>query len=75
MASLSSVLLEQGTPSISVDIEGVGRRLIVDTGSNISILQPGISRSAVEFTHVRPYGVTGEILDIKGQQTVSLVVD
>ena len=75
MASLSSVLLEQGTPSISVDIEGVARRLILDTGSNVSILQPGISRSAVQITHVRPYGVTGEVLDIKGQMTVPFVVD
>ena len=75
MASLISVLLEQGTPSISVDIEGVSRRLIIDTGSNVSIMQPGISTSAVEATHIRPYGVTGEVLDIKGQQIVSFVVD
>ena len=58
MASLRSVLLEHVTPSISVDIEGVARRLILDTGSNVSIMQPGISGSAVEVTHIRPYGVT-----------------
>ena len=75
MASLNSVLLEQGTPSISVDIEGVERRLILDTGSNVSIMQPGISGSVVEVTHIQPYGVTGEVLKIKGQQTVSFVVD
>ena len=69
MASLNPVLLEHGTPSISVDIEGVVRRLILDTGSNVSIMQPGISGSAVEVTHIRRYRVTGEVLNITGQQT------
>ena len=75
MASLSSVLLDHGIPSISVDTEGVARRLILDTWSNVSIMQPGISGTVVQFTHVRPYAVTGEVLYIKGQQTVSFVVD
>jgi hypothetical protein len=75
MVSLSSALLEHDTPSISVNIERVARRLILDTGSNVSIMQPGISGSAVEVTHIRPCGVTGEVLNIKGQQTVSFVVD
>jgi hypothetical protein len=68
-----SVALEPGTPSISVRI-GVSRDLIVDTGSNISILQPGISKSEMMFTDSRPNGVTGETLDIKGRQTVSFVL-
>jgi hypothetical protein len=36
-----SVALKHGTPSISVRIEGEVKVMIV-TGSNISILQPGI---------------------------------
>ncbi len=36
------VLLEHGTPTISVEIEGMSRSLILDTGSNVSILQPGV---------------------------------
>jgi hypothetical protein len=68
-----SVALEPGTPSISVKI-GVVRDLIVDTGSNISILQPGISKSELNFSDSRPYGVTGETLDIKGRHTVSFVL-
>jgi len=40
----------------------------LDTGSNVSILQPGISSSDVKVTDARPYGVTGEILE--GRQTV-----
>jgi len=34
----ASVLLEQGTPTITAEIEGVQGDLILDTGSNISIL-------------------------------------
>jgi hypothetical protein len=48
--------------------------LIVDTGSNISILQPGVSKSELKVSDSRPYGVTGEILHIKERQTVSFVL-
>jgi len=69
----ASVLLEQGTPAITAEIEGVQRDLILDTGSNISILQPGVSLTDMRCTSVKPYGVTGETLEIGGQQTVSFV--
>jgi len=71
----ASILLEQGTPTITAEIEGVQRDLFLDTGSNISILQPGVSRSDMRCTSVKPYGVTGETLEIRGQQTVSFVFD
>jgi hypothetical protein len=69
-----SVQLECGTPPVSVNTEGVRRRLILDTGS-VSILQPSISRNDVEVTNVKPYGVTGETLDIRGRQSVSFGFD
>jgi hypothetical protein len=69
-----SVALEQGTTSISVQIEGELRVLIIDTGSNISILQPGISKSVVRHTDMPPYGVTEKTLDVKGRQAVSFVL-
>ena len=56
-----SVALEHGTVSISVRIEGEVRVLIIDTGSNISILQPAVSKSEVRHTDMRPYGVTEEL--------------
>jgi hypothetical protein len=58
---------ESGTPSIAVVIEGITRTLVVDTGSNISILQPNISGNVVEATTMRPHGVTGQTLDIKAR--------
>jgi len=68
-----SVALEHGTPSISLRIEGEDR-VMIDTVSNISIVQPGISKSEVRHTDMRPYGVTGETLDVKGRQAVSFVL-
>jgi len=59
-----SIALEHGTSSISVRIEGEFRFMIIDTGSNISIVQPGISKSEIRHTDMRPYGVTGETLDV-----------
>ena len=42
-----SILLEHGTPAISVEIEGMSRSLILDTGSNVAILQPSVSRGDI----------------------------
>ena len=63
--------MEQGAPTISVEIDGVARRLILDTDSNVLILQTRVSTGDVKVTLAKPYGVTGEDLDIKGQQSVS----
>jgi len=67
-------LLEHGIPSILVNIEGMSQYLILDT-SSISILQPGILRCDVKVTSLKPYAVTGEVLDIKGRQSVSFELD
>jgi len=70
-----SVLLECGTPSVLVNIEGTTRRVILDTGSKVSILQLSVSKNDVSVTNLKPYGVTGEALDIKGRQSVSFESD
>ena len=69
-----SVALEHGNPSISLRIEREDRVTIIDTGSNISILQPGLSKSEIRQTDMRPYGVKGETLDVKGRQAVCFVL-
>ena len=38
MKSPVSVMLEQGNPTIQFKIEGMPRCLIIDTGTNVSIL-------------------------------------
>jgi hypothetical protein len=54
-----------------VDIEGVTRTLIIDTGSHVSVLQPNVSGRDIRVTTRKPHGVTGEALDIRGIQPVS----
>jgi hypothetical protein len=67
--------LEHGTPTISDEIDGMSRILILDTGFSLSILQRGVSRDDVRVTTMKPYGVTAEILDIKRQHSVSFVLN
>ena len=57
-----------------LEIEGRAKRLIIDTGSNVSILQPGVSSSEVKESLFKPFGVTGEALDVVGQQQVSFTL-
>jgi len=56
-----------------VEIEGMSRSLIIDTGSNVSILQPAVSSPVVKITQTKPHGVTGEALDVKGLQKVTFL--
>jgi hypothetical protein len=65
-----SITLEHGTPMVSVEIEGLARSLILDTGS-VSILQPAVSGRDVRITGMKPHGVTGKACDIKGLQSVT----
>jgi len=58
-------------PCYKTDIQGVDRTLI-DTVSHLSILKPGISIANIKDTTLRPYRVSGEILDVNGRQTISL---
>ena len=55
-------------------IEGRAKRLIVDTGSNVSIVQTGVSNGEIEESLLKPFGVTGENLDVRGQQLVSFTL-
>jgi len=52
MLTQSSVLFEDDTPYITVDVDGVARRLILDPLSNDSLMQPCISGIAVIVTHI-----------------------
>ena len=38
-------------------------------------MHPDISRSNVQVTTVEPYGVTGDVLDIRGQQSVTFLLN
>jgi hypothetical protein len=64
------VTLDHGTPTVAVKIEGAERILIVDSGSNCSLLQPGVAEVPLESTTFEPFGVTRDSLDIVGEQQV-----
>jgi hypothetical protein len=52
-------------------MQGMQRVLIVDSGSSVSILQPGVVCKNIQSTIRAPYGVTGDILPVTGEQQVS----
>jgi hypothetical protein len=68
------LLLERGTPSLTVNIKGVKRRLILDSGSSVSTLQERISCEDMRDTPLKPFGVTGKNLDVKGRQIVTFML-
>jgi hypothetical protein len=59
-----------GTPSVNVEIAGTQREFLLDTGSGISLIQPGVYPSEVKPTNVCPFGVTWKELVLKGAQEV-----
>jgi hypothetical protein len=64
------VTLDHGTPTVAVKIQGAERILNVDLGSSCSLLQPGVAELPLESTTFQPFGVTGDSLDIVGEQQV-----
>ena len=71
---LISGFLKHGTPSITVDVEGVRWSLILHTGSSdISIMHPGTSKRDVIFTVIKPYGLTEESSTLRANRLFLLL--
>ena len=64
-----------GAPVVRSIIEGRPRVILVDTGSSISLIQPGVSASKLNQAVVTPLGVTGDELQVKGDQRVTFTVN
>ena len=62
--------LRRGKPTVRVNIRGVSRGFIVDSGSSVSLIQPGIYRSEVRPSSTTSFGLTGDEIDILGEQDV-----
>jgi hypothetical protein len=75
--SIHSVPLEMdhGTPTIQVRIQRVLRTIIIDSGSCCSILQPGTTDSSLHNTDRGPFGVTGDLLEVMGEQNITFFLD
>jgi len=49
--------------------------ILVDTGSSVSLIQSGVSTSKLNQAIVKPFGVTGDELRVKGDQRVSFTIN
>jgi hypothetical protein len=63
-----------GAPVERCIIEGRTRVILVDTGSSVSPIQPGVSTSKLNQAIVTPLGVTGDELRVKGDQRVTFTI-
>jgi len=70
-----SILLQQGTTTVSVEIEGMSRSLIIDTASNVPILKPAVSGRGVKISQKIPHSLTREALDVKDLQKVIFLLN
>jgi hypothetical protein len=41
--------------------------MIIDTGSDVSIIKPGVIEGDLETSPLKPFGVNGEDLEVLGQ--------
>jgi flagellar biosynthesis component FlhA len=64
------VFTQQGAPTIQATIRGTQRNFIVDTGSNVPLIKPGISNNRIINTNLAPFGVTGNEFEIAGVQEI-----
>ena len=46
------------------------KSFIVDTGSNVSLIKPGVNNNKIEVAIIVPFGVTGDELEDKGLQRI-----
>jgi len=60
-----------GDPTIKAKISGIHRVFVLDTGSGISLIQPGVYSSEIKPTNLSPFGVTGKELEIQRIQEVT----
>jgi hypothetical protein len=72
---LAQLDLDGRNPTLLAKTEGTKRRLIIDTGSSVSLIQPGVCSEVVATSNLSPYGVTGDALDVRGEQRVAVWIN
>jgi hypothetical protein len=68
--STFSVQLRNATrsPTVLVELEGIQRSLLVDTGATISLIRSGISRVKIAKTNTTVRGVADHVFPLQGTQ-------
>jgi hypothetical protein len=56
-------------------IAGSEKEFVTDTVWNISLIQPGLSCSEIKTSSVLPFGVTGDTLQIQGEQEITFCIN
>ena len=65
----------QGAPVVRAVIGGCFHTVLLDTGSSILLIQPGLCSTKINRATVTPYGVTGDELRVKGEQRVIITIN
>jgi heme/copper-type cytochrome/quinol oxidase subunit 2 len=64
-----------GAPVVRAVIERCPRVILMDAGSCVSLIQPGVNASQIRRTIVTPYGVTGDELRVERDQQLSFTIN
>jgi hypothetical protein len=51
---------------VKVTLEGKPKQLLIDTGSSLCLIQPGVSANKIQATSVNPVGITSDTLHLQG---------
>jgi hypothetical protein len=62
-------------PIVREVIDGLHRTILLDTGSNLSLIQPGVRALKINRASVTLFGVTGDELREKGEQLVTFTIN
>jgi hypothetical protein len=60
----------RGAPTVRLHISSSEREFIIDIGSSVSLIRPGVSSSEIKTTSVLPIGLTGDALQMQGGQEI-----
>jgi hypothetical protein len=59
---------------VEVTLQGKPRRLLLDTGSSLCLIQPGVSASTIQATGTNPVGITGDALPLQVEQCIQFTL-
>jgi sugar/nucleoside kinase (ribokinase family) len=55
-------------PTVLVELDGVQRPFIIDTGGAVCLIEPGISDAETTTTNIVPVAITGDQLPLQWEQ-------
>jgi hypothetical protein len=62
------------TPTVLVEVDGIDRQFIIDTGATASLIQPGISQGKITATNIAIIGIADYISPPQGKQFVDFTL-